>query len=230
LGDGFKVAMRDLDIRGAGDLLGAEQSGFIADVGFDTYCKILDDAVQELKEGEFKTLFAEELQARANAPTSPECTLETDLEMLIPDTYVSNVAERISLYTRLDKLQDDTALQAFKKELEDRFGPLPLPVQTLIQLVELRWLAQTLGLTKLKLKNGAMRCYFMHATHSYQDGVLARVFVYVQQHPRRCRMQEVKAQLLLIIDHVVDIEQAQATLEALRAGEDQPALFGKSTG
>jgi transcription-repair coupling factor (superfamily II helicase) len=215
LGDVFKVAMRDLDIRGAGDLLGAEQSGFIADVGFDTYCKILDDAVQELKEGEFKELFAEELQEKANTPTVLDCTLETDLEVLIPETYVSNVAERINLYARLDRLQDETALQAFQKELQDRFGPLPLPVQVLTQLVKLRWLAQRLGLTKLKLKNESMRCYFTPTAHPNQDSALERIFIYVQQHPQRCRVQEVKAQLLLIIDHVADVGQAQATLEAL---------------
>ena len=215
LGDGFKVAMRDLDIRGAGDLLGAEQSGFIADVGFDTYCKILDDAVKELKEGEFKALFSEELQEKANTPAVLECTLETDLEVLIPEIYVSNVAERISLYGRLDRLQDAAALQAFQKELQDRFGPLPLPVQTLLQLVKLRWLAQKLGLTKLKLKNGSMRCYFTPTAHAHQESVLARIFIYVQQHPRKCRMKEVKEQLLLIIDHIADITQAQTLLEAL---------------
>lgn len=219
LGDGFKVAMRDLDIRGAGDLLGAEQSGFIADVGFDTYCKILDDAVKELKEGEFKELFAGEFQERDNASTALDCTLETDLEVMIPDSYVSNVAERLSLYTRLDRLQDETALQTFQKELQDRFGTLPTPVQTLIQLVRLRWLAQKIGLNKLKLKNGTMRCYFTSHTHADagQGDVLARVFVYVQQHPHRCRIQEFKAQLLLIIDHVVDVAQARATLEAIIA-------------
>jgi len=215
LGDGFKVAMRDLDIRGAGDLLGAEQSGFITDIGFDTYCKILDDAVKELKEGEFKELFAEELQEKANAPVVLDCTLETDLEVLIPETYVSNVAERINLYVRLDRLQDEAALEAFQQELQDRFGSLPPPVKTLLQLVKLRWLSQKLGLSKLKLKNGAMRCYFSVTAHAHQDSVLERVFVYVQQHPRRCRMQEVEAQLLLIIDHIADITQAQATLEAL---------------
>jgi transcription-repair coupling factor (superfamily II helicase) len=215
LGDGFKVAMRDLDIRGAGNLLGAEQSGFIADVGFETYCKILDDAVKELKEGEFKALFAEELQKKIDAPAILNCTLETDLEVLIPETYVSNVAERISLYGRLDRLQDAAALQAFQEELQDRFGSLPLPVQTLLQLVELRWLAQKLGLTKLKLKNGSMRCYFTPSAHAHQANVLERIFAYVQQHPRRCRMKEVKAQLLLIIDQITDVAQAQVTLKAL---------------
>ena len=214
LGDGFKVAMRDLDIRGAGDLLGAEQSGFIADVGFDTYCKILDDAVKELKEEEFKELFAQELQEKAQTPAAADCTLETDLEILIPETYVSNVSERISLYARLDSLQNEAALQAFQQELQDRFGPLPPPVQALTQLVQLRWLAQQLGFTKLKLKSGAMRCYLPPATMA-TPSPLERILLYVQQHPQRCRMKEVKTQLLLIIDQVADIDQAQATLAAL---------------
>ena len=217
LGDGFKVAMRDLDIRGAGDLLGAEQSGFIADVGFDTYCKILDDAVKELKEGEFRELFAEELREKDHAPLAQDCTIETDLEVLIPATYVSNVAERIDLYTRLDRLQDETALQTFQAELQDRFGALPSPVRVLMELVQLRWLAKKLGFSKLKLKNGAMRCYVTPTAHPHQDSALARIFVYVQQHPQRCRIQEFKAQLLLIIDHIVDVVQARAFLEALKS-------------
>ncbi|MEL6152737.1 MAG: TRCF domain-containing protein, partial [Bacteroidota bacterium] len=217
LGDGFKVAMRDLDIRGAGDLLGAEQSGFVADVGFDTYCKILDDAVKELKEEEFQSLFAEELQDKAEASTTTDCVLETDLEALIPGTYVSSVPERINLYARLDSLKDATALQAFQQELKDRFGPLPVAVQALVQLVELRWLAQQLGFAKLKLKNGAMRCYLpVEAQHQRQRS-LERVLVYVQQHPQRCRMKEVKTQLLLIIDEVTDIAPARAVLEELCA-------------
>ena len=113
--DGFKVAMRDLDIRGAGDLMGAAQSGFIADVGFDVYCQILDDAVKELKEEEFKELFAEELAARTQKPPKLDCTIETDLEALIPEEYVSNVSERIRLYAQLDSLPDEAALQAFQE-------------------------------------------------------------------------------------------------------------------
>lgn len=214
LGDGFKVAMRDLDIRGAGDLLGAAQSGFIADVGFDTYCKILDDAVKELKEEDFQELFAEELQQKAQDPAVSDCTLETDLEILIPDTYVSNVSERISLYAQLASLQDEAALHAFQQALKDRFGPLPPPVQALTQLVQLRWQAQQLGFSKLKLKNGAMRCYLSPPAQA-ASSPLERILLYVQQHPQRCRMQEVKAQLLLIIDQVADIDQAQAILAAL---------------
>lgn len=214
LGDGFKVAMRDLDIRGAGNLLGAEQSGFIADVGFETYCKIIDEAVQELKKGAFKALFMEEDQQN-NPIAVLDCALETDLEALIPETYVSNTTERMCLYTRLDQLQNNTSLQAFQEELRDRFGPIPLPVQTLIQLISLRCLAKQCGLTKLKLKDGTMRCYFTCDTHPQQDDVLSRVLQYVQQLPKQCRIQETKAHLVLHIDQVAGIEQASAILKAL---------------
>lgn len=214
LGDGFKIAMRDLDIRGAGDLLGAEQSGFIAEVGFDTYCRILDDAVQELKEEEFKELFAEESSHKALPSTGSDCVLETDLEIFIPETYVSNTTERISLYTRLDSLQDTAALQAFQRELRDRFGPLPPPVQALTELVQLRWQAQKLGFSKLKLKNGSMRCYLNAAICAHPNS-LECILLYVQQHPHCCHIKEMKDQLLFVVGQVTDVDQAQATLAAL---------------
>ena len=216
LGDGFKIAMRDLDIRGAGDLLGAEQSGFIADVGFDTYCKILDDAVRELKEDEFKELFAEELQEKAQAPATQDCVIETDLEALIPEMYVSNTTERIRLYTQLDSLQDETALAQFQQALEDRFGALPAPVQSLMQLVRIRWLAQQQGFVKLRLKNGTLRCYLAATTQQQSSVTLERVLSYVQRHPHQCRMKEVKGQLLWVVDEVAGIAQAQAVLMALQ--------------
>lgn len=215
LGDGFKVAMRDLDIRGAGNLLGSEQSGFIADVGFDTYSKILDDAVQELKTGEFKALFADELQKKASTPSSSDCILETDWEALIPEDYVSNVAERIDLYVRLDKLRDHEALLYFKEELEDRFGILPAPVQSLIDLVRVRWLAQTKGMTRIKLKNGVVHCYFSADIQARQEEVLARILAYAQINPQICHIRETKHHLLLSIDAVHRLEQVHSILEAL---------------
>ncbi len=226
LGDGFKVAMRDLDIRGAGDLLGAEQSGFIAEVGFDTYCKILDEAVMELKEKEFKELFEEDVKAKV---ATLECILETDLEILIPDTYISNVSERIQLYAKLDRLQDEAELQAFQSELKDRFGPLPQPVLALVELVKLRWIAQELGIIKVKLKSGAIRCYFTPTAYPQQAQTLERVLVYVQQHPHTCCLREVKGQLLLMIDHVEGVEQAQKILQALqtREGEKSALLLAR---
>src|SRR6185295_15374923 len=139
LGDGFKVAMRDLDIRGAGNLLGAEQSGFINDLGFDTYHKILDDAIQELKENEFKDLFAEELSEKAKLIV-PDCIIETDLEILIPEYYVTNTSERLQLYATLDNIKDETGLATFATSVKDRFGEIPPSVEQLINTVRLRWI------------------------------------------------------------------------------------------
>lgn len=156
LGDGFKVAMRDLDIRGAGNLLGAEQSGFINDLGFETYHKILDDAIQELKETEFKELFASELTQKARLIVQ-DCTIETDLEILIPEWYVSNISERLQLYSRLDNIKEEGELAAFIDELRDRFGEPPPPVHELIQSVRLRWLAEQAGFERIVLKNDVMK-------------------------------------------------------------------------
>lgn len=215
LGDGFKVAMRDLDIRGAGNLLGAEQSGFIADVGFEAYCKILDEAVQELKENEFKELFADEL-ARKNNLSSVDCTLETDLELLIPTTYVSNDTERLRLYTKIDNATDDVALEEFQKEVEDRFGPIPMAVQELIKAIKLRWVAKTLGLQKIKLKDGVMGCYFTppQQKSAFSD-ILSRILTYVQRNPQKCQLKELKNQLMLSVNNVLTVEDAQQVLEAI---------------
>ena len=160
LGDGFKVAMRDLDIRGAGNLLGAEQSGFINDLGFDTYHKILDDAIQELKETFFKDLFADELAEKAKLIVQ-DCVIETDLEILIPETYVNNTSERLQLYSRLDNLKNEEQLDTFIHELRDRFGELPQSVYELINSVRLRWLGRKLdlrGFTKRR-KDAWLFCY-----------------------------------------------------------------------
>lgn len=212
LGDGFKVAMRDLDIRGAGNLLGSEQSGFIADVGFEAYCKILDEAVQELKETEFKELFAEEL-AKKNQLENIECTLETDLELLIPITYVNNDTERLRLYRELDGIANEEALEKFYQGLTDRFGPLPVSVQELLKSVKLRWLAKQLRLQKVKLKEDTMRCYLPAAQ---QDAIpqeaLNAMLHYVQMNPRRCQLKEVKEQLVLIVQDVNSVEGAQQVL------------------
>lgn len=212
LGDGFKVAMRDLDIRGAGNLLGSEQSGFIADVGFEAYCKILEEAVQELKETEFKELFAEEL-AKKDQLADVECALETDLELLIPATYVSNDTERLRLYTALDDIANEEALEKFQQELVDRFGPLPASVQELTKAVKLRWLAQKLRLQKVKLKEGAMRCHITAIQqHTTSQAAFNAILHYVQMNPRRCQLKEVKDQLVLIMQAIHSVEEAQQVL------------------
>ena len=224
LGNGFQVAMRDLDIRGAGDLLGVEQSGFIADMGFETYCKILDEAVQELKAGKFKELFAEELAHKAQLP-AVDCTLETDLALLIPDTYVSSDTERLRLYAKLDNIKNEVDLVAFQQILKDQFGALPLSVQELIKAVRLRWMAQQLGFQKLRLKEATMRCYFTSSPrHQHAADLLTRLLYYVQQHPQRCQLKEMKNQLVLTIKSVANIDQAQAVLQQTMFAEAQSAV------
>lgn len=215
LGDGFKVAMRDLDIRGAGNLLGAEQTGFITDLGFDTYHKILDDAIQELKETEFKELFAEELSAKAKLIV-PDCTIETDLEILIPDTYVSNISERLQLYSTLDNIPDETGLTRFQNSLIDRFGSLPESVGQLIDSVRLRWLGEHLGFEKLSLKNGKLRAFFISGNEAYyKSDVFGKILAFVQSQSKRCRMKESGSKLVLTIEAVDSVAIAIATLAPL---------------
>lgn len=150
LGDGFKLAMKDLDIRGAGDLLGAAQSGFISDIGFDTYCKILEETVEEVKHSDFKTLFPQETKRVYN-----ECSVETDCEALLPPEYVASTTQRITLYTRLNGLKNIDQLTEFKAELIDRFGPLPSATETLLETIQLRWEAERIGFQKFYSKANA---------------------------------------------------------------------------
>lgn len=210
LGDGFKVAMRDLDIRGAGNLLGAEQSGFISDLGFDMYHKILDEAVQELKETEFRDLFTKDLVKEAAKIVAQDCTIETDLEILIPETYVSNIAERLSLYSKLDSIKDEEALSRFVTSMQDRFGPIPEPVEDLIETVRLRWLAEHLGFEKVTLKGEAMKCYFMPSDNEayFQSDTFGKVLAFVQQQPRLYKMKEYKKRLILRVEEISSVEAA----------------------
>jgi transcription-repair coupling factor (superfamily II helicase) len=215
LGDGFKVAMRDLDIRGAGDLLGSEQSGFITDLGFEAYHKILDEAIQELKETEFKALFETELALK---PLLEDCVIETDLELLIPETYVGNITERLSLYTQLDDFTTEVQLVEFERNLTDRFGPLPQAVRHLIMSVRLRWIAVQLGFEKLVLKDQKLRGYFITNAQSpyYQGDTFGKILIYVQQHAGECVLKETGQKLMLKFEEVRSIEKAIALLEGVR--------------
>lgn len=217
LGDGFKVAMRDLDIRGAGNLLGAEQSGFISDLGFDMYHKILDEAVQELKETEFRSLFEKDLLKEAAAAVKVDTTIETDLEILIPETYVSNISERLGLYSKIDNLKNEEGLTKFTASLKDRFGPIPEPVQDLIRTVRLRWLAENLGFEKVTLKSDSMKCYFLPSDNEkyFQSPVFGKILSFVQAHPRICQMKEYKTRLILKIDNVETVAQATDLLKQI---------------
>jgi transcription-repair coupling factor (superfamily II helicase) len=219
LGDGFKVAMRDLDIRGAGNLLGAEQSGFINDLGFDTYHKILDDAIQELKETDFKDLFAAELAEKAKLIVQ-DCVIETDLEILIPDNYVNNTSERLQLYSRLDNIKDEPQLEKFSKEIVDRFGALPPSVIELVNSVRLRWLGEKLGFEKLTLKNEKLRAYFIsHNDEYFNSDTFGKILTFVQTHPRKCKMKDSAGKAMLLVE---DIKSVDSAIDLLSQMTDQP--------
>lgn len=217
LGDGFKVAMKDLDIRGAGNLLGAEQSGFITDLGFEMYHKILDEAVQELKENEFAALFETDLTEKVKVLVQ-DCTIETDLELLIPEEYVSNISERLGLYSKLDSIKNEEELEKFHQMLLDRFGPIPNAVQDLMETVRLRWLAEKLGIEKLALKNRQMKCYLLPANRDdfYSSAVFGQIMKFAQQHPKICKIKEHKNRLILTIEEVSNIQKAQKVLKEMK--------------
>jgi transcription-repair coupling factor (superfamily II helicase) len=209
LGSGFQIAMKDLDIRGAGNLLGAEQSGFISEIGFDMYQKILNEAIQELKETAFKDMYQDLQDAFVQ-----DCQIETDLEILIPDSYISNIAERINLYKELDSLSSENDLQQFEEQLIDRFGPIPVATQEMIQAVRLRWIAEKIGLEKVVLKQKKMICYFVSNQESpyYQSPIFTQVLQYVQQHSRKCKLKERNDRLSLVYENVYSILSAIALL------------------
>lgn len=226
LGDGFKVAMRDLDIRGAGNLLGAEQTGFINDLGFDTYHKILDDAIQELKETEFKELFSVELAEKVKL-LAQDCVIETDLEILIPENYVSNTSERIQLYANLDNIKDEKALTKFRESLKDRFGPVPESVGQLINTVQLRWIGEQLGFEKVNLKNGKLKAYFITGKEEYfKSEVFGKILSFAQSYPKRCRLKDISGKLILTIEHIDSVDSA---LEMLQPLVDQKFKSAKET-
>ena len=210
LGSGFQIAMKDLDIRGAGNLLGAEQSGFISEIGFDMYQKILNEAIQELKETEFKDLYQDEPQAFVQ-----DCAIETDLEIQIPDSYVTNISERINLYKELDNSEKEEEITAFEEKLIDRFGPIPEATQEMIKAVKLRWIAKEIGLEKVVLKQQKMVCYFVSNQESpyFQSPAFSKVLQYVQQNPNRCKLKERKEKLSLVYEGVKSVQQAMELLK-----------------
>lgn len=225
LGDGFKVAMKDLDIRGAGNLLGAEQSGFITDLGFEMYHKILDEAVEELKETEFKELFREELSKKVR-PLVQDCVIETDMEIIIPEQYVNSISERLSLYSQLDSVKNEDELSQFAEAMQDRFGPIPEPVRDLFDTVRLRWKAEKLGFEKVVIKNNILKGYFVPSENEayYKSSVFGNILAFVQKNGRFCKMKEHKGKLILSIMHVEKVKSANALLqEMLGALMTEPA-------
>ncbi|MGA0560523.1 transcription-repair coupling factor [Larkinella sp. VNQ87] len=215
LGEGFKIAMRDLDIRGAGNLLGAEQSGFINDLGFEMYHKILDEAVQELKETEFKNLF---MPDEDNLKTLlPDTLIETDLQVLIPEKYVANISERLSLYNQLDNIQTQAELSNFQRSMVDRFGPLPEEVENLIKLVTIRWKAERLQFEKLTLKNNIMKGTFVSSGNDvfFNSGQFGKVIDYVKKHSSTCSLKDHKGKLIFTQRDVTTVDQMDEVLSQL---------------
>ena len=216
LGSGFNIAMKDLEIRGAGDLLGGEQSGFINDIGFETYQKILNEAIEELKESEFKNLFKEEIN---NKQFVKEITLDTDFSLMFPDDFVNNITERLSLYTQLNTLNSETELEVFDRDLTDRFGALPIQVVDLLDSVRIKWLATKLGFDKIVMKQGKLIGYFVRDQNSlfYQSDHFTRILKYVQANPKLCSIKEKQMrQGLRLLMSFKNISTVQEGLKSLK--------------
>lgn len=218
LGSGFNIAMKDLEIRGAGDLLGGEQSGFINEIGFDTYQKIMNEAIDELKENEFKDLY-DDGDEETEKDYVKDLQIDTDFELLFPDEYVNNITERLNLYNELGAIKDEAGLVAFEAKLVDRFGALPKQAQALMISMRIKWLATRMGLEKLVLKQGKMVGYFVGDQQSdyYQSASFRRVLEFVQKHPSLSKMKEKQTKnglrLLLTFENVKSLKKALDLLE-----------------
>lgn len=221
LGSGIHIAMQDLDIRGAGNMLGAEQSGFIADLGYETYQKILAEAVTELKNDEFADLYADEIKAGEEKVDGKEfvdeCTVESDLELLFPGEYIPSSSERMLLYRELDKLELDKDVEAFKLRLVDRFGQIPPEGEELILIVPLRRLAKGLGVEKIFLKAGRMTLYFVSNLESpyYQSRAFGKVIEYMSKYPRNCNLRELNGKRSMVVQHVTTVKDAVTILREM---------------
>ena len=218
LGDGFKVAMRDLDIRGAGNLLGAEQSGFISDLGFELYHKILDDTVQELKDTKFHHLFKnEKTEFKEEQVFTKECTIETDMELIIPEDYVKNISERLNLYSQFDKIEEEEELDKLRKHLIDRFGTIPDTTENLIQTFKIRIKAKKIGIEKLILKNKQMKAFFISSDNEafYQSESFGLILSYLQENPSLVSLKEHKDRLILNVKNIDTIENLKNTFYLL---------------
>ena len=215
LGSGFNIAMKDLEIRGAGDLLGGEQSGFINDIGFDTYQKILNEAIEELKETEFVDLYKDDGKPKTYVK---DITIDTDFELLFPDDYINNITERLNLYTKLNEIKTEEELAKFESDIIDRFGELPTQVSDLLDSVRLKWIATKMGIEKLIMKQGKMIGYFVQDQQSgfYQSEAFTKVLQFVQVNASKCKMKEKQTRkglrLLLTFEKIKSTKQALAAL------------------
>jgi transcription-repair coupling factor (superfamily II helicase) len=216
LGSGFQIAMRDLDIRGAGNLLGGEQSGFIAEIGFEMYHKILDEAIRELKRNEFKDLFKEEIQQQDDFVK--DCTIDTDLEILIPDNYVESITERLSLYSRLDNCENEKELNDFHTELIDRFGPVPPQLEDLFTTIRCRKLAVELGFEKMLLKDETLRCFFVSNPDSpyFQSDTFNGILQFLQKGTNKAKLKQVGKNGILVVEDIESMSQLYDFLKRMQ--------------
>ncbi len=219
LGSGIHIAMQDLDIRGAGNMLGAEQSGFIADLGYETYQKILEEAVDELKSEEFADLYADSEEGKRDSGSEyvRETYIESDLELMFPPTYIPNDSERISLYRELDKMEEERDILAFTERLKDRFGKIPKEGKELIRIVRLRRMAKKLGMEKLVLKKGQMSIFLINNPDSpyYQSEAFDKLLAFIQKHPRECNLRDQNGKRSIVIKNVRTVETACALVEEI---------------
>ncbi|HJS56217.1 MAG TPA: TRCF domain-containing protein, partial [Chitinophagaceae bacterium] len=229
LGSGFQIAMRDLDIRGAGNLLGGEQSGFMAEIGFEMYQKILDESIRELKRSEFKELFKEEISKQDDFVQ--DCTIDTDLEILIPDDYVESITERLSLYQRLDNCETENELQLMAEEMKDRFGALPREVIDLFITVRCRKLAVELGFEKMSLKDETLRCYFINRPDSpyFESQTFQEILSFIQTGTNKAKLKQSGRLFIMIVDNVKSMEAMHRFLVTMHgfcldAGEARTSL------
>ncbi|CAM4128308.1 transcription-repair coupling factor [Zobellia nedashkovskayae] len=213
LGSGFNIAMKDLEIRGAGDLLGGEQSGFINEIGFETYQKILAEAIDELKENEFKDLY-EEVEGHQEKPFVKETQLDSDFQLLFPDDYINNITERLTLYTDLNDVADEESLLKFEAQLIDRFGEIPIEAEDLLNSVRVKWIANSIGIEKVVMKKGKLIGYFISDQESrfYQSPIFTKVLQFVQHHPQHCKIKEKQTRnglrLILVFERITSVEKA----------------------
>ena len=217
LGSGIQIAMQDLDIRGAGNLLGAEQSGFIADLGYETYQKILKEAVLELRTEEFTDTIEDAKQSDEETEYAADCVIESDMELLFPWNYVPQESERITLYKELDNMERESDVLAFKQRLEDRFGKIPYVAQELIRVVSLRRIARSLGIEKVSLKQGKMFMFFVGEDNKayYQSPAFGRILHFLQSNAQRCDLRDKNGRRSMVVNHVETVEEAVAIMNQI---------------
>ena len=217
LGSGMNIAMQDLDIRGAGNLLGAEQSGFIADLGYETYQKVLAEAVRELKVEEFSDILHEEEDSEQGAFVK-ECLVESDLELFFPPLYVPDGNERILLYRELDSITDEKNLNAFRSRMRDRFGAIPREGEELIRMVTLRHKAQSMGIEKIYLKGGKMTLFFVETENKkfYESDIFGKILSFINNTQFKCRTRDDNHRMVVVVENIKDVETALAFTEEMQ--------------